>query len=101
MPPTTPSSFGDVVLVPFPFTDQSSSKKRPAVVVSSGAYHQATLDLIVAAITSQPHGDRLGEVTIAEWQAAGLLKPSVVKPVLTTLDRRLVLKRLGRLGETD
>ena len=35
MPLTTGYSFGDVVLVPFPFTDQSGSKKRPAVIVSS------------------------------------------------------------------
>ena len=39
-------NFGDVVLVPFPFTDQSGSKKRPAVVVSSAAYNAARLDLI-------------------------------------------------------
>jgi len=38
MPPTTGYSFGDVVLVPFPFTDQSGFKKRPAVVVSSTEY---------------------------------------------------------------
>ncbi|MBX9641193.1 MAG: type II toxin-antitoxin system PemK/MazF family toxin, partial [Mycobacteriaceae bacterium] len=47
MPPTTRYSFGDVVLVPFPFTDQSTSKKRPAVVVSSDAYHQARPDLVI------------------------------------------------------
>src|ERR1700676_1088854 len=36
--------FGDVVLVPFPFTNQAASKKRPAVVVSSHAYNTARLD---------------------------------------------------------
>ena len=40
MPNTIAYSFGDVVLVPFPFTDQTASKKRPAVVVSADAYHQ-------------------------------------------------------------
>jgi hypothetical protein len=40
MPNTTAYSFGDVDLVPFPFTDQTASKKRPAVVVSADAQHQ-------------------------------------------------------------
>jgi len=37
-------SFGDVVLVPFPFTDQSNRKKRLAAVIGSDAYHQAKPD---------------------------------------------------------
>lgn len=49
MPPTTRSEFGDVVLVPFPFTDQSTTKNRPAVVVSSSAYNANRPDIVVAA----------------------------------------------------
>ena len=45
--------FGDVVLVPFPFTDQSATKKRPAVVVSSVAYRTDHINLILMGISSQ------------------------------------------------
>ena len=45
--------FGDVLLVPFPFTDQSATKKRPAVVISSEPYNTGRPDLIIMAITSQ------------------------------------------------
>ena len=44
--------FGDVILVPFPFSDQSTSKKRPAVVISSAAYNAERPDLIIMAVTS-------------------------------------------------
>ena len=98
----TSYDFGDVVLVPFPFTDQSGMKKRPAVVVSSAAYNVSRLDLILMAITSQIRSTKsFGEVIIAEWQKAGLLKPSVIKPVLTTVERRLILRQLGRLEPSD
>jgi len=50
MPSTTGYSFGDIVLVPFPFTDLTATKKRPAVVVS---YHRDRRDVIVMAVTSQ------------------------------------------------
>lgn len=46
-------SFGDVVLVPFPFTDQSGIKKRPAVVVLSASYNASRRDIVIMAITSQ------------------------------------------------
>jgi mRNA interferase MazF len=44
MAATSRFSFGDVVLVPFPFTDQSGTKKRPAVVVSSHGYNASRRD---------------------------------------------------------
>jgi mRNA interferase MazF len=98
----TSYKFGDVVLVPFPFTDQTGGKRRPAVVVSSATYNGMRLDLVLMAITSQTKTATVyGEVTVKEWQRAGLLKPSVIKPVLTTIEKRMVLRHLGQLELSD
>ena len=94
--------FADVVLVPFPFTDQSTSKQRPAVVVSSRAYNGARSDIVLMAITSRvrtPLG--FGEVLLGSWQDAGLLKPSIVKPLFATFEQRLVIRSLGTLVSGD
>ena len=53
MPSMTLFEFGDIILVPFPFTDQSTIKKRPAVVISSVDYNAERPDLIIMAVTSQ------------------------------------------------
>jgi mRNA interferase MazF len=95
-------SFGDVILVPFPFTDQSGVKKRPAVIVSSSGYNAHRRDLVIMAITSQmrtPLG--FGEALVADWQKAGLIKPSVLKPVLTTIEQGLIARTMGKLGGPD
>ena len=97
-----PFDFGDVVLVPFPFTSQTASKKRPAAVVSARAYNAAKPDVVVMAITSQLRpSPTLGEIWVERWQAAGLLKPSAIKPVFATLEQRLVLRLLGTLDADD
>ncbi len=102
MPPTTGCRFGDVVLVPFPFTDQAGTKKRPAIVVSSQAYHQRRPDLIIMAVTSQIRpAAAFGEVTLAAWRKAGLLQPSVTKPILATIEKGLLLRKLGQLQDAD
>lgn len=94
--------FGDVILVPFPFTDQTTTKKRPAAIVSSNSYQRERSDLILIAITSQANpATSFGEITITKWRVAGLLKPSIIKPVLTTIDKELVIKKLGQLEEPD
>ncbi len=102
MPPTTGYSFGDVLLVPFPFTDQAGTKKRPAVIISSAAYNNAHRDLVIMAVTSQLRtSGGLGEALVANWQAAGLIKPSAIKPVITTIEQALVIRRLGQLTSED
>ena len=94
--------FGDVVLVPFPFTDQSATKKRPAVVISSQAYNTERPDLIIMAVTSQIKPTAIiGEVIMQGWQVAGLLKPSAIKPVITTIEKSLVIRTMGKLKDND
>ena len=98
----TSYKFADVVLVPFPFTDQTTSKKRPAVVVSSDGYNRQHYDIIIMAITSQIQVVLvLGEVIINEWREAGLIKPSIIKPILATVEKVLVIRKLGELKEVD
>ncbi len=97
-----PFEFGDVVLVPFPFTSQTASKQRPAVVVSSRAYGLERPDVVMMAITSQLRSTpALGEVWLRSWQGAGLLKPSAIKPVIATLEQGLIIRPLGRLNAED
>ena len=94
--------FGDVVLVPFPFSDGVGIKKRPAVIVSPLAYQQARPDAILMAITSRirdPMG--YGEALLHDWPAAGLLKPSLLKPLLFTLEQSGIARQLGALTEDD
>ena len=93
---------GDVVLVPFPFTEQKASKKRPALVVSSERYNDSCPDLIVAQITGRvdaPH--RPGDHLVKSWREAGLLRPSMVRARLTTLERGTILRRLGQMPGDD
>ena len=58
--------------------------------------------IVILAVTSQVRPNAgVGEAAVAKWKEAGLLKPSVIKPVLTTLERSLLLRKLGRLEEED
>ena len=95
-------SFGDVVLVPFPFTDQSGTKKRPAVIVSSHGYNASRRDIVIMAITGQLRTPlSFGEAMVGDWQDAGLIKASVLKPVFTTIEQGLVVRIMGTLTATD
>lgn len=97
-----PLVFGDIVLVPFPFTSQAASKQRPAVIISSRAYNLERPDVMLMAITSQLQpSPAFGEIWLTEWREAGLLKPSAIKPVIATLERDLIIRKLGALQPND
>ncbi len=54
------------------------------------------------AVTSQARAAAtLGELKIADWTTASFIKPSVVKPVITTIEETLVIRRLRRLKTED
>ena len=102
MPPTITYKFGDVVLVGFPFTNLQTTKKRPAVVISSATYQQQRPDVILLAITSQIRQPfAMGEALVQDWQAAGLIKPSVFKPLIATIEQQQVVKVMGQLSTLD
>lgn len=102
MPSTTTYDFGDVVLVSFPFTNLQATKKRPAVIISSQTYQQSRPDVILMAITSQIRQPlATGEAVLQDWQAAGLVKPSVRKPLIATIEQNRVVKTMGQLSVAD
>lgn len=93
---------GDVVLIPFPFTDLSASKTRPAVVVSSAVYQSVRPDLLLAYVSSQtsravPPIDHI----LRDWQQAGLLKPSFVRPKVAAIEPALIVHQVGQLSARD
>lgn len=88
-------SRGDVVLLPIPFTDLTSRKVRPAVVIGHGSHAG---DLFVVPITSQP---RNVDLTIRDWQTARLNVPCGIKSQLATIESRLVIKSVGSITRRD
>ena len=86
-------SRNDVVLLPIPFTDLTSRKVRPAVVIGrNGA------DLFLVPITSQVANT---DFPIRQWRAAGLNVPCGIKAQIATVEERLVIKVVGSLSIED
>ena len=89
------------MLIAFVFTDESGSKRRPAVVVSSAEYQSQRAEVIVAALTSNTRRRQFGDHVVRDWKAAGLLFPSLVTGILRTVKREMLQRRLGRLSAKD
>jgi mRNA interferase MazF len=97
----TAYSRGDVVLVGFLFSDESGKKVRPAVVISSAAYHRARQEVVVAAITSNVARRLFGDHSISDWKGAGLLFPSVATAIFRTIKRTMIDRKLGTMAKPD
>lgn len=98
MPSTTSYRRGDIVLVSFPFTDLSSSKRRPALVVSPDAFNDQMQDVVLVAITSQLTDNDPLIIDESDCVEGLLPKKSALKPSkLFTMHSTLVLKKICAL----
>ena len=101
MPISSTVAPGDVVIVPFPFTDRAASKRRPALVCSSQLFNRKAAHVVLAMITTATHSPWPGDVPINDLKAAGLPESSVVRWKLFTLDATFIIRRAGALSAKD
>ncbi len=88
---------GDIVLIPFPFTDFSGLKTRPALVLVADQF-----DVTVAFITSKVVKQEINDVDVIATSANGLKVDSLIKlSKLATIDKDLALGELGSLSAAD
>jgi mRNA interferase MazF len=86
---------GDVVVVPFPFTDLQSSKRRPAVVLATFARGDLLIDQITIRAESHPAAV---SIIAADFMRGGIDRPSVALPHrLVTLHEAVILRAAGTL----
>ncbi len=91
----------EIVLVPFPFTNLTTTKKRPALIISPAQYNK-NLDVVIAFITSKLDLEyQVGDYKIQEWEKSNLPKPSMLRMKFATIDKSIIIKKLGRLSEKD
>jgi len=88
----------EIVLVRYPFSDLTSAKVRPAVVVNAP---HVSHDLFVVALTSKTTDLLAGEFILTQWRKAGLNVETAVKRGVYTIKATLVKKRVGKLEDTD
>jgi len=92
----------DVVIVKFPFASSLKYKARPAVVVSSNFYNTNSRDtLLIMAISSNTNNKLSFELNVTDWKTSGLLKPSIFKSAIATIERSNVLTKTGNLSPLD
>jgi mRNA interferase MazF len=91
-------SRNDIILVRYPFSDLSSSKVRPAVIVNTPHISQ---DLIITPLTSKTASLLEGEFVLLDWATAGLNVTTAVKRGFYTVHESLVVKVIGQLTDPD
>lgn len=92
---------GDIVLIPIPFSDLSSKRRRPVIVISNNAYNHKTQDMVVVAMTSNPQVVDYGfTIASADLIEGSLNRPGKVRgDKIYTLAQSLAVKTFGRVNQ--
>mgnify|MGYP001604189688 CR=1 FL=1 len=90
----------DIVLIPIPYTDLSSHKKRPVVIVSNNQYNSIFDDVVVVAITSNLEQVKFSiPIDNSNLEEGSLKVPSLVRPdKIYTLHKGIVIKKFGKIS---
>ena len=93
---------GDIVLIPVPYSDLTSHKRRPVLILSNDIYNKSTDDVIVAAITSNIRGIKNEVVFDNDNMLVGeLKKESCIRPdKIYTLSKSIIIKKFGEIEES-
>lgn len=92
----------DVVIVKFPFASSLKYKARPAVVISSDSYNDTKRNtLIIMAISSSYENKLEFEFEVQDWRISGLLKPSLLKSSIATIENNCIIAKVGCLTNKD
>lgn len=91
---------GDILLIPIPFSDLRSSKKRPVLVLSNSKYNSCTEDIVVVAITSNLEEKEYSvELTNNDLSEGTLKATSCIRAdKVYTLSQYIVIKKFGAVN---
>jgi len=89
---------GDVVLIPYPFSDLSGVKQRPALILVS---IESQNEAVCLMLTSQRKGGSY-EYVVKKWKESGLYSPTVARiSRLFTVDHKIIITKIGRLNNEE
>jgi len=90
---------GDIVLVPFPFTNMSQTKPRPVLILSNTAYNKSSLDFVCCGITSNLNNkDHSILLDPNDMEDGTIPKKSRIKfNKIFTLEKTLIIKKIGKV----
>ena len=90
---------GDIVAVPFPYTDRQTEKRRPALVISNGKVSRDHGLVWLAMITSADNQCWENDIAV-EGKSTGLSSPSVIRVAkLATIDASLIIRVAGKIDD--
>ena len=91
---------GEIVLIPVPFTDLTSQKRRPVIVISNDTYNRSGADIVVVAMTSHPATAKYAfQISSADLIEGKLNRPGTERvDKIYTLAKAIIVKRFGKVS---